>query len=234
MAYENNKDDDCRGGCDVEYIEQRKAIIAMGRQMIAAGLAVGTWGNISCRVGADLIAITPSGVEYTSLQEQDIVVMSLDGQVVDGNLRPSTEHPLHRQIYRDRPDVAAVVHSHSVYASAMACARKPIPAAVEDLVQIVGGDVPVADYHLPGTQALATAVSAALARRDGVLLANHGVVGVGATVAEALRVCAVIEKAAHIAIVAQAVGGVVELEQADIDAMRSYYKKNYGQREGEY
>lgn len=217
----------------MEYNKQRQEIIAAGREMLAAGLAVGTWGNISCRVDENVIAITPSGVEYTALEEADIVIMTLDGQVAEGSLRPSTEHPLHRQIYRDRPDVKAVVHSHSIYASAMACARQPIPAAVEDLVQIVGGDVPVADYHLPGSQVLAAAVSEVLANRDGVLLANHGVVGVGKTVAEALRVCAVIEKAARITIAAQAVGGVVVLEQSDIDAMRSYYKKSYGQRGGE-
>lgn len=216
----------------MKYARQREQVVETGLAMVNAALAVGTWGNISCRVEKDLIAITPSGMEYQGLTPGDIVLMDLQGRVSEGGRKPSIEHPLHRWVYLTRPDVMAVVHTHSIYASALACARRPIPAAVEDMVQIVGGDVPVTSYALPGSDALGAEVAGALAERDGVLLANHGVVGVGPDLAHALRVCTIIEKAARITIAAQAVGGVVELDKADVAAMRDFFLHSYGQDKG--
>ncbi|MTI94290.1 MAG: class II aldolase/adducin family protein [Firmicutes bacterium] len=212
------------------YIKKRQAVVEAGREMARSALAVGTWGNISCRVEPELMAITPSGMDYEQLQSEDIVIMDLGGQVREGSRKPSSEQPLHRAIYRGRPDIQAVVHTHSVYASALAVARKPIPACVEDLVQIVGGAVRVADYCLPGTEELGECTLRALEGRNGALLANHGVIGCGRTLTEALTVCKIIEKAAKITLAAQAVGGVVELAESDIQAMRTYYLHQYGQR----
>ncbi|MGI6365313.1 MAG: class II aldolase/adducin family protein [Bacillota bacterium] len=213
------------------YREEREAVAAAGREMARAALAIGTWGNISCRLPrGDLLAITPSGMDYFCTQAEDILVMDLEGNIVEGNRKPSTEHPLHRAIYAAREDVHAIVHTHSVYATAMAAARVPIPGAVEDLVQIVGGDVRVARYALPGTAELGENVVEALEGRNGVLLANHGALGAAATLGQAMTVCQIIEKSAMITIAAQTIGGVVELPQEDIDAMRQYFLNSYGQR----
>ncbi|NLY31759.1 MAG: class II aldolase/adducin family protein [Firmicutes bacterium] len=214
----------------MQFTAQRRQVVEYGRQMARAALAVGTWGNISCRLPGNLMAITPSGMEYEALEPKDIVIMDLEGNCLEGECKPSTEQPLHRAIYAARDDVGAIVHTHSVYASAMAAARKPIPAAVEDLVQIVGGDVRVAAYALPGSSQLGSNAVAALAGRNGALLANHGVVGVGTELGQALLICQIIEKSAQIYIAAQAIGGVVELPQEDIDIMRDFFLHKYGQR----
>lgn len=214
----------------MQFSFQRQQVVECGRQMARAALAVGTWGNISRRLAGGLIAITPSGMEYEIVEPQDIVIMDLDGNCIEGECKPSTEEPLHRAIYAARADVGAIVHTHSIYASAMAAARKPIPGVMEDLAQIVGGDVRVAKYALPGSSQLGSNAVEALAGRNGALLANHGVVGVGDCLKQALLICQIIEKSAQIFIAALAVGGAVELPQEDIDFMRDFFLHKYGQR----
>ena len=214
----------------MQFISERQQVVETGRQMARAALAVGTWGNLSCRLPNNLMAITPSGMDYEELQPQDIVIMDLEGNCIEGSCKPSTEQPLHRAIYAAREDIGAIIHTHSVYASAMAAARKPIPGAIEDLVQIVGGYVRVAKYALPGSPELGKYALEALARRNGALLANHGALGIAAHLKQALIICQIIEKSAQITIAAQAVGGVVPLPQADIDFMRNFFLHKYGQR----
>lgn len=211
--------------------ETRKKVVEKGIEMLASNLTLGTWGNISCRVpGDDYIAITPTGMSYDSLVPEDIVVLNLRGNTISGTRKPSIEVPLHLAIYNAREDVKAIVHTHSAYATAMAVARREIPGAVEDLVQIVGGNVRVNDYALPGTVQLGINTVKAMEGRNAVLLANHGMLGVGRDLDEAFRVCQVVEKSAQIALLAQLMGGAVELSQDDIDGMRNFYLDAYGQR----
>lgn len=212
-------------------MDSRIKVVKKGIDMLATNLTVGTWGNISCRVtGESLIVITPTGMKYDSLVPEDIVVLDLLGNIVNGSRKPSIEVPLHLAIYNAREDVQAIVHTHSAYASAMAVARKEIPAAVEDLVQIVGGNVRVNEYALPGTKELGINTVKAMEDRNAVLLANHGMLGVGRDLEEAFRVCQVVEKSAQIVLLAQLMGGVVPLSQADVDGMRNFYLDGYGQR----
>lgn len=212
-------------------LEISKNIIETGIDILSASLTVGTWGNISCRVpGKDSIAITPTGMNYDALLPEDIVFLDLQGNRVSGVRKPSIEVPMHLAIYNVREDVQAIVHTHSIYATAMAVARKEIPGAIEDLVQIVGGNVRVSDYALPGTEQLGCNTVQALQGRNAVLLANHGMLGVGRDLKEALKVCQIVEKSAHIVAVAQLIGGVTELSQDDICAMRKFYLEAYGQR----
>ncbi|AET67350.1 ribulose-5-phosphate 4-epimerase-like epimerase or aldolase [Desulfosporosinus orientis DSM 765] len=211
-------------------LKARQEIVIKGKEILATKLTVGTWGNISCRVpGENYIAITPSGMSYETLVPEDIVIIDLNGNIASGTRKPSVEVPLHMAIYSAREDVQAVIHTHSAYASAMAVARKEIPGAVEDLVQIVGGNVRVNEYALPGTEQLGKKTVKALEGRNAVLLANHGVLGVGRDLNEALKVCQVVEKSAQIVLLAQLIGGAVELSQEDIDGMRSFYLNGYGQ-----
>ena len=197
--------------------------------MYRSGLVAGTWGNISARIpGTDMFVITPSGKNYLKTDPEDLVIMNLGGQTVDGNLKPSSEFHLHLLCYRARAEIQAVVHTHSIYASAHAVARVPIPASVEDLAMIVGGDVQVAPYALPGTEELAENAVSALGDRWAVLLANHGVVGMGRSVDEAMMVCQIIEKAAHINIMARTLGQTFHLESQDVHLLRNAYF-HYGQ-----
>lgn len=215
----------------VKYEEIRQQVIDAGIKMLQTQLVVGTWGNISARVpGEDYIAITPSGVDYDTITPEGIVILDMDGSVVDGDKKPSIEYNLHLAVYKSRKDVNSVVHTHSTYCTAMAIARKPIPGAAEDMVQIVGGDVRVSNYALPGSKELAEEVVKALGDRSAVLLANHGCLGAGRDLKEAMKIVGVVEKSAKATIFAQIMGGVVELSQGDIDFMRDFYLNKYGQR----
>lgn len=209
----------------------RKTIIEVGHQIIQSGLVAGTWGNISAwdstRKG---FWITPSGMDYLSLKEEDLVLLDEENQVIEGKRKPSSEFLLHSAIYRNRPEIQGIVHTHSVFATAHAVSRIPLPGLVEDLVMIVGGEVEVAEYHLPGSEELAQASVKALNDKNAVFLANHGLVGVGRSLEEALKVCQVVEKSAHIHAISRLLGNPVELSQKDINWMRDTYLHRYGQK----
>lgn len=216
----------------MKTLEAVKAeIIAAGQALLERGLVAGTWGNISARVpGTGRVAVTPSGRDYRTLKPADIVVVNPDGTVAEGELKPSSELPLHLAVYRRRPDLAAVIHTHSVFASACAVARKALPPVIEDLIQLAGGSIEVADYALPGTAELADNAVRALGDRQAVLLANHGVVGCGADLAEALLACELVEKGAQIFIYASQLGGAQVLSGEDVAAMRRFYLEHYRER----
>jgi L-fuculose-phosphate aldolase len=199
--------------------------------MSRLGLVASTWGNVSARVPGTALAITtPSGVEYEVLDEGMLCVVDVStGRVVDGHLRPSSELPMHLGIYRAREDVGGIVHTHSVYATAHSVLRVALPPIVEDLAQAVGGPVECAEHARAGTTALADAVVRGLGDRGAVLMANHGLVGVGRTVDDALRVCLVVEQGARIYSVARALGEPVSLPQGEVRNLHREYLASYGQ-----
>ncbi|HEX3015681.1 MAG TPA: class II aldolase/adducin family protein [Desulfobacteria bacterium] len=212
-------------------LETKQAVIKAGRTMFSSGLVVGTWGNLSARVpDTDTFVITPSGRNYLDLKPDDLVVMDLDGQVVSGTLKPSSEFHLHLLLYRARTEVGSVVHTHSMYASAHAVARRTIPVNVEDLAMIVGGEVRVAPYALAGTEELAENAVKSMQDSWAVLLANHGVVGVGRDIEEAMLVCQIVEKSAKINLAAQALGQAYVIDNAHVKTLRDKYLFHYGQK----
>ncbi len=209
----------------------KQQILRAGRDMLKKGLVAATWGNISCKVeGKDCIAITPSGMEYGSLAAEDIVILDTKGNVVEGKRKPSTEMPLHLRLYKNREDIGAVVHTHSTYSMAFACVHKSIEPIAEELAQVTGGEVKVADYALPGSEALASNVLTALGNRNAVLLANHGLVGVAQTLKEALKVCEIVEKGAKITILCNMIRRPVCISAEDVQTMREGYIEDYGQK----
>lgn len=209
----------------------RKLLLDVGKNLISTGLVVGTWGNISVWDSKrDGFWISPSGMDYLTLTEQDLVLIDRQGKIMEGFRKPSSEFMMHLAIYARRSDVLGIVHTHSVYATAHAVARVPIPSIVEDLAQIVGGAVEVAPYQLTGTQALAEVAALVLADKNAVLLANHGVVGVGKSLDEALKACQVVEKAAQIHALSRLLGTPICLGTEDVEVMRHGYLETYGQR----
>ncbi|NYE58325.1 class II aldolase/adducin family protein [Carboxydothermus ferrireducens] len=208
----------------------REELLAAAREVVLEGLVVSPWGNLSLRISDDSFLITPSGVDYKTMDSEDLVEIGLDGNIKQGKLKPSSEYQLHLEIYKARRDIRAIVHTHSPYASAFAVARKRLPAVIEDLAQIVGGDIEVAKYALPGTGVLARNAVLALGNKFAVLLANHGVVGVGRNMEEALRVVRVVEKGAKISLLSTIIGGPVLLEPEEIQVMHDFYLNKYGQR----
>lgn len=216
----------------VKYKAVQEEIVAMGHKLIERGLVVGTWGNISCRAAEGVIAVTPSGRDYLSLKAKDIVLVNLSGRVLEGELAPSSELPLHLATYLNRPEVHGIVHTHSLFASACAVARREIPPIIEDMIQVVGGSVDVAPYALPGTDELAAGAVKTMGRKNAVLLANHGVIGCGTTLSEALLACELVEKSAQILVYAQSLGGAVPLSDDDVASMHQFYEQHYRLRQG--
>jgi L-fuculose-phosphate aldolase len=209
----------------------REAIVAMGKELIERKLVAGSWGNISVKLADGVYAVTPSGRGYANQKPEDIVIIDDACATLDGELTPSSESKLHTAIYNACPEAKAIIHTHSIYASALAAMRKPVPAIIEDIVQIIGGRVNCAEYALPGTQELADNAVAALNGRKAVLLANHGAVCWGKSLEDALIVSEILEKAAQIAIICQSCGGAVELSIEDAEVMHSFYEEHYSKRQ---
>lgn len=210
---------------------ERKSVLNCAQEIYKSGMVTGTWGNVSVRTdNRELMLITPSGMDYSLLEPQDMVLLDFNGKVVEGAYHPSVETPMHLSIYRQRPDVNAVVHVHSPYALAFAVARRNIPVILEETAQIVGHEIESAAYAHCGTQALADNVIQALGTdRKAVLLANHGLVTVGQDVDEALQVCYIVEKTAMIALRASILGSIHALSNEDT-AILNHNFKNYGQK----
>lgn len=208
----------------------KEKVAELGKKMLTSGLVAGTWGNISAMVReTGVVVITPSGMDYAHLQASDMVVLDRDGRVIEGQRRPSSEAPLHLAIYRAREDIAGIVHTHSEVASAFAVIRQPIEPVVEDAAMLVGGAVEVARYALPGTEELAQNVVAALGQRYAVLMANHGLVGVGSSADEAFTVCQVVEKCARIYAWAKTMGQPMVIPEQDVLLLGRAYRSTYGQ-----
>lgn len=212
------------------YQRERKEVVNTAQEMYRQGLVVGTWGNVSVRLpGSEGMVITPSGMEYSRLDPEDMVVVDREGNIIQGQWKPSVEVPLHLFIYEARPDVEAVVHVHSTVASAFAVAGMSIPAVLEETAQIIGGPVEVAVYGPCGSRRLARQAVQALGERNAVLLANHGLVGVGSTAGGALKACLIAEKTAQVVVYARMLGNVNYLSSEEIIGLREAFKK-YGQK----
>ena len=185
--------------------------------MLRDGLVVGTSGNVSARCGDDSLAITASGTDYATMTMDDIVVVDFDGEPIVGEAIPSTEMLMHAAIYQQRPDVGAVMHTHSAYASGMAVAGVALPPLVDEIVIHLGGAIEVSEYAFPGTEELGERVVVALGERNAALIRNHGMVGVGKTPADAKRACEIVEHSARIYSIAKTVGVPQELPAESVE-----------------
>lgn len=201
----------------------REQVLAAAKTMWARGLVEGTAGNVSGRVDDGTVVLTPSSLSYDAMTLDDLVVVDLDGEIVAGHRSPTSEKGVHLAVLAAHPEVAAVVHCHARHASMYAVAHRPIPAAVDEFVVYVGGDVPVADYHPSGSRELPDEVARHLGDRSAVLMANHGLVTVGRSVDDALHAALVVEHNAHITWGAHLLGGVVDLDPEAATQFRGYY-----------
>jgi L-fuculose-phosphate aldolase len=199
--------------------------------MAVDGLVVGTSGNVSARAG-DLIALTPTGVDYAELRPEDIPLVSLDGAKVDGRWEPTSELPMHLAVYREALDpgsepVTAVVHTHSVHATAVSTLVDEVPP-IHYVLAAIGPTVRVASYATYGTPELAAAMLGALDGRRGCLLANHGTITYGDTVAAAYDRARQLEWACQLWLLASSAGNPKLLPQAEIDRVAEKLR-DYGQ-----
>jgi L-fuculose-phosphate aldolase len=182
----NKKEKDCA-----------KKIINIAQKLIINGFVVDSKGNLSIRLGKRVL-ITPSNICYNKLNPQDIIIMNLDGQIIEGKLKPSIETLMHLSIYKSNISINAIIHTHSLFASIISIMRWRLKIKNKNLKNKIGESIEVAKYALPGTKTLAKNVSKCLIGKKAVLLANHGVVGVGLDLKEAFMVCRLVENNAKI------------------------------------
>ena len=197
------------GPTTVSPTTRPEAVLAAAKQMLAEGLVEGTSGNISGRLASGLVCVTPSSVAYDTMTLDDLVVVDLDGTVVEGTRPPTTEKDLHLAALRRYPELGAVIHTHAVYATMFALAHEPIPAVIEEVVVYLGGDVPCCQYKGTGTAELGDEVAGHLADRGAALLANHGLVTCGPSPEKALRNAALVERTAKIVWGARTMGATI-------------------------
>ncbi len=205
----------------------REDAVAALRRLDALGMNRGSTGNLSLRQGEGML-ITPTGMGASELGPRDLVWVGWDGSQL-GDWQPSSEWHFHRAIYQARPDANAVLHTHSTHAAALACLRRELPA-FHYMVAVAGGDnVPLVPYHLFGTQALSDAVGAAMQQRWACLMANHGLVAAGSTLAHAMKVVQEIESLCEVYLKALAVGEPAVLDAAQMAEVIARFR-SYGRR----
>ena len=215
--------------CDGRALQMQ--VVQAAKNMAKDGLSSGSFGNVSAVDRAhNLLAITPSGVLYDTMQPEDICLLQLDGSAVEGvanRYKPSSELPMHCAVYKARPDCNAIMHTHSAYCTAYASSGKQLGPVIGEMGMIAPGAVPLVAYQQPGSQALADKTAEALQNANGCLLANHGAVTVSDTMERAYLLAQILEDGARAAILAAQLGTVQEIPAADSAAL--YEKmKGYG------
>ncbi|WP_316568734.1 L-fuculose-phosphate aldolase [Neobacillus sp. YIM B06451] len=208
---------------------ERENIVEYGKKLITSGLSRGTGGNISIfNREKGLAAISPSGLDYFETTPEDIVVVDLEGNVVDGARKPSSELEMHLIFYRKRDDIDALVHTHSPFAKTIASLRWELPA-VSYLVAYAGPNVRCSDYATFGTRELAEAAFKGMEDRRAVLLANHGLIAGANNIATAFTIAEEIEFCAQIYCQTKAIGEPVLLPEEEMAVLAEKFK-TYGQR----
>jgi L-fuculose-phosphate aldolase len=207
--------------------QERKTIVEYGKKLIQAQLTTGTGGNLSiCNREQGLVAIKPSGIDYFEMQPEDVVVVDLQGNKVDGKLKPSSEISFHLGLINHRVDVNAVVHTHQVYATTIACLNQELPA-VHYLVGLSGNKVPVAPYATYGSKELSENIINSIGDYNACLMANHGLVTVGVNMAAAFAGAEELELVCRLYYQAKCIGEPVILSDDEMQAVMKKFK-TYG------
>jgi len=213
----------------MEYLSEREQLVKAGLRLLHEGLVSRTWGNISIKVNDSEMLVTPSGKFYEEVTPQDMVLVNFKTNEYKSEIKPSSEFKMHSGIYIDRKDVNAIIHTHQMNASTCAAARREVPPVLDDLAQIIGPSVRVAEYALPSTNKIVKATVKALKGRNAALMANHGAVCVGRDIDEAFVVCQVLEKGCKAFIEAEFLGGAKSISKFEAWAMHQFYLKKYSQ-----
>ncbi|MBR4411795.1 MAG: class II aldolase/adducin family protein [Firmicutes bacterium] len=172
----------------------RSQLVEYGKKLVKSGLVQGTWGNLSIRLDDQYMLVTPSGLDYMRLTPSDMVKVDIHTLKYEGNLKPTSERGLHGEIYKRRPDVGAVIHTHSKYACVFAAALKPLPVVDEAMKNVFGWEIPLAEYGLPGTKKLMKNTVDALGENMGCIMSHHGMIACGKDMETAFENCAKVEE----------------------------------------
>jgi L-ribulose-5-phosphate 4-epimerase len=211
----------------------RREVCALHAELPRNGLVAWTSGNLSARVpDEELMVVKASGVPYDELEPEAIVVCDFSGEVVDGDLKASSDAATHGHIYREMPNVGGVAHTHSAYATAWAIHGEPIPCAMTAMADEFGGEIPIGPFALIGDEEIGRGVVETLSghRSPAVLMRSHGVFTIGASAREAIKAAVMCEDVARTMHLARALGPVEPLERHQVDALWERYQNVYGQR----
>lgn len=207
---------------------ERKKIVEYCQKMINSGLTKGTGGNISIYdKDSNYVAISSSGQDYFEMTAEDVAVIDLEGNIVEGNRKPSSEYQMHLIIYKEHPDARSIVHCHSVYATSLSILREDLPASNYLLASGGGNDIKCAQYESFGTREIGLAAAKALKNRKACLLANHGQIAYAASLEKAFSIASTVEECAMTYMIARSVGNPVILDQEEMDFMVEKFK-TYG------
>ena len=204
--------------------EIKQSVVDTARELLRRGLVEGTSGNVSARLDEKHVVLTPSSHPYETMEIDDLVVTDMDGNVVEGKRAPTSEKSLHLACLRAYSDIGAVIHSHAKYCTMFAVTRQPIPCVIEEFDIFVGGEVPVAQYQVTGSEELAEEVARHVGDRGAVLMANHGLLTVGSSLSDAVKVASLVERTAEVIWGARALGELVPLPDSTLERFAPIYK----------
>jgi L-ribulose-5-phosphate 4-epimerase len=216
----------------MNHQEIREELVHLHRELIRWGLVIWTAGNVSQRIaGEDLFLIKPSGVSYDELTPESMVVCDLDGNLVEGDLSPSSDTAAHAYVYKHRADVGGVVHTHSTYATAWAARGEPIPCALTMMADEFGGEIPIGPFALIGDDSIGRGIVETLEnhRSPAVLMRSHGPFTIGKNAKAAVKAAVMLEDVARTVHIAQQGGPVEPVDKASIDRLYDRYQNVYGQ-----
>ena len=218
---------------DEAWQRAREDVLRTCRRMQAERLVHATAGNVSVRIPGDRtrIAMTPAALPYDVLEPDDICIVSVDGQAIDGRRAPTSELPLHTLVYRRRPEVGAIIHTHSPAAMTMAALGWTLPPILTGLVEATGGSVRTARFSRPGTAEMADLTAEALADRGACFLRHHGLLAVGADLPHAWRAASVTEVSADVCLRARVFGPVPELPEEEVRLIVGAWRSQWVSRE---
>lgn len=213
----------------------REEVARLHGELVRYGLVVWTAGNVSARVpGEDLMVIKPSGVSYDELRPDNMIVCDLDGTVVEGEHSPSSDTAAHAYVYRHRPDVGGVVHTHSTYAVAWAARAEPVPCVLTAMADEFGGEIPIGPFALIGSDDIGRGIVATLegSRSPAVLMANHGPFTIGRTAKDAVKAAVMCEDVCRSVHIARQLGQPQPIAEQDVAQLYDRYQNVYGQQGG--
>ncbi|WP_182886626.1 class II aldolase/adducin family protein [Microbispora sp. H10885] len=213
-----------------KWLDTRQKVVAYARKLQAERLVYSTAGNISVRVPGEpgLLAVTPTSTQYDFLEPEDIAIIDLDGNVVDGRRAPTSETPMHTLICRRRPEVGAIVHTHGKAVMTMANLGWTLPPILTGLVEATGGPVYTSPYSQPETDQMADFTAEALEDRGATFMRFHGLIAIGADLEHAFHTASVVEGACEVFLTIKQLGvDVEELPQEQVDWIASYWRAQF-------
>jgi len=193
-------------------------------------LVMWTSGNVSGRdPKTDLVVIKPSGVSYDKLLPDNLVVVDLNGNIIEGNLKPSVDMVTHLYVYKHMPDVMSIIHTHSTYASAFAAIGKPIPVCLTALADFFGCNIPIGELVLIGGEEIGKEIVSKIGDSKAIIMKNHGPFTIGTSVNKALKAAIFLEESAKVLIMSQVLGEPQPIPESMVNILHKNYTEKYGQ-----